>query len=139
MQKTRLGISAGLLGAAVFLVALLGGYIPIILLAGYILLFEENKWLKKSAVKAAVIVFAFGLLSALIGFIPDIISVISNIFGIFGKSISIPVIPSLISFINSVLYIVEKLLLIAMALKAFTQGSVSVGFIDEIVNKNTES
>ena len=83
MQKTKLGISVGLLGAAVYFTALFGGYLPLIVLAGYILLFEENPWLKKSAVKSAVIVFSFALLSALIGFIPNAIDLINDVFNVF--------------------------------------------------------
>ena len=52
MEKTKLGISVGLFGAIIFAVALFGGYIPSILLVGYVLLMETNEWLRKSAVKA---------------------------------------------------------------------------------------
>lgn len=55
-MKTKLGISAGLLGAAVFFLALVGGWIPTILVAGYILLFEANDWLKNCAVKAVAVI-----------------------------------------------------------------------------------
>ena len=43
MQKTRLGISVGLLGAGVCFLGLVGGYLVTAILAGYILLFEENE------------------------------------------------------------------------------------------------
>ena len=51
MQKTRLGISVGLLGAAIYFMGLFSGYLLAVLLAGYVLLFEENSWLRKNAVK----------------------------------------------------------------------------------------
>ena len=41
MQKTKLGITIGMLSALVYFVALVGGYTPLFLLVGYILLFEE--------------------------------------------------------------------------------------------------
>ena len=44
MQKTKLGISVGLLGAAIYFMGLFGGYLVAVLLAGYILMFEENEW-----------------------------------------------------------------------------------------------
>ena len=59
MQKTRLGISVGMLGATIYLSGLFGGYVAILLLAGYSLLFEENIWLKKSAVKAVALLLFF--------------------------------------------------------------------------------
>ena len=42
MQKTRLGTLDRVLGAALYLTAFFGGIIPVLLLAGYVLLFEEN-------------------------------------------------------------------------------------------------
>ena len=42
MQKTRFGISVGLMGAAIYFVGLFGGYAAMLLLAGDVLLFGEN-------------------------------------------------------------------------------------------------
>ncbi len=58
VQKTKLGISVGLLGAAIYFMGLFSGYMVAVLLAGYVLLFEENEWLKKSAVKAIAVVLS---------------------------------------------------------------------------------
>lgn len=62
MQKTRLGISVGLLGAAIYFMGLFSGYLLAVLLAGYVLLFEENSWLRKNAVKAMSVMAVFSLL-----------------------------------------------------------------------------
>lgn len=52
MEKTKLGVSIGLLGAGIFAAALFGGYVATIVLAGYVLLMETNEWLRRAAVKA---------------------------------------------------------------------------------------
>ena len=52
MQKTKLGITIAMFAAAIYVVALGGGYVPAILLGGYVLLREENEWLKWNAVRA---------------------------------------------------------------------------------------
>src|SRR5574344_1340231 len=49
MEKTKLGIPVGLLGAAMLFACYFGGYLVSFVLAGYILLFEENAWLKRTA------------------------------------------------------------------------------------------
>ena len=54
MQKAKLGISVGLLGAAIYFTSLFSGYLVPVILTGYVLLFEENDWLRKNAVKAMV-------------------------------------------------------------------------------------
>lgn len=43
MQKTRLGISVGLMGFITYFGCCFGGYIAAILLFGYILLVENNQ------------------------------------------------------------------------------------------------
>ena len=59
MQKTRLGISVGLMGFITYFGCCFGGYIAAILLFGYILLVENNQWLRKTAVKAMILTIAF--------------------------------------------------------------------------------
>ncbi|MFR5908747.1 MAG: hypothetical protein ACLUFT_10550 [Gemmiger formicilis] len=49
MQKAKLGISVGLLGAAIYLTALSGSLLGLLVLAGYVLLVEDNQWLRLSA------------------------------------------------------------------------------------------
>ena len=69
MEKTKLGISVGLFGALVFAAALFGGYMSSIIILGYVLLFEANEWLKKSAVKAVATLVAFSFVTAVIGLV----------------------------------------------------------------------
>ncbi len=55
MQKTKIGISVGVMGAVMYFASLFGGYIPMLLLAGYIFLKEENIWLRKAAFNAVAL------------------------------------------------------------------------------------
>ena len=66
MVKTKLGLSIGLLSAVVYFTALFGGYIPLFLLAGYILIVEQNDWLKRVCCKAVLLLIGFSLLSVCI-------------------------------------------------------------------------
>ena len=50
MQKTKLGLTVGLVGAGLYFLGLFS-FIPAFLLAAYVLLMEDNEWLKKTAVK----------------------------------------------------------------------------------------
>ena len=56
--RTRLGITVGMLGAAIYVSALIS---PVVLglLAIYVLFLEENHWLKASAIKAVVCYLGF--------------------------------------------------------------------------------
>ncbi len=135
MQKTRLGISAALLGAVVCFSGLFSGYLLVFLLTAYILLMEENVWLKKTAVKTVAVLMVFSLLSAVLGLIPDLISVISSIFNIFNGSFSIRILSSIISAARSVLGFLETLLLLGLGFKALNQGTIKIPMIDKLVDK----
>ena len=135
MHKTRLGISVGLLGAALFFACFFGGYTVTIILAGYILLFEENAWLKKATVKCVALLFAFSILSSVISLIPNAIDFIDSIFSVFGGNFYISFIDNIIDVIDVALSIIKKLLFIVLGLKAFNQGTVKIPVIDSLVNK----
>ena len=135
MQKTRLGVTVGLLGAVIYFMGLYGGYLITSLLAGYVLLFEENEWLKKSAVKAVALMVFFSVLSTLIYLIPNAINVIDGLVGIFGGSFYINAISSLASAAGSALDIIEKVLFIGLGLKALTQGNIAVPVVDRLIDK----
>lgn len=135
MQKTRLGITVGLMGAALYFSGLFGGYVITIILAGYVLLCEENAWLKKAAVKTVAIMMGFSLLTSLIYLIPNAIGLIDSVLNIFGGNFYLAFISNIIDVVDNVLGLAEKLLLIILGLKAFNQGNISVPVIDKLINK----
>ena len=103
-------------------------------MTGYILLAEENIWLRKSSVKAILTMAAFGVISALVSLIPNAMSIVNNICEIFGGYFYPTFISNIVDIINTVITVVEKLLFILLGLKAFDQGTVKVPLIDSIVN-----
>lgn len=135
MQKTRLGISVGMLGAALYFMGLFSGYLVAVLMAGYILLFETNEWLKKAAVKAVSLLVFFSLLIAVINLIPNAISFIDNIAAIFGGNFSVVVLSRIVTVIVSALDIIEKILFIILGIKALNQGTISFPVVDKLISK----
>ena len=135
MQKTKLGISVGLLGAAIYFMGLFSGYMVAVVLAGYVLLFEENSWLRKSAVKAVSVMVLFSLLIAVLNLVPNAIGFINDIVSIFGGSFYVAFLSNLISAVVAALNIIEKLLMIGLGVKALTQGTIAVPVVDNLINK----
>ena len=78
MQKSKLGISVGIVGAALYFAGLFNGLLLIAIIAGYVLIAEENQWLRRTAVKSVVLYILFALVSAVIGLLPDSIGLISQ-------------------------------------------------------------
>lgn len=134
MHRTKLGISVGLLGACVYLMGSFGGFLLTVFLVGYILLFEENEWLKKNAVKAVILMTCFTLAITVFNLIPSAISAINNIAGIFGGRVSVPRLTNVTAAIVDVIDIMEKVLLIALGVKALKQGSIAIPAVDRLIN-----
>lgn len=135
MQKTRLGISVGMFGATIYLTGLFSGYLVAVLLAGYVLLFEENGWLKRSAVKAVSLMVFFSFITVLINLIPNAINCIGYVASMFGGSFHIGFISNLVSAVTSAIDIIEKLLFIGLGVKALNQGTIAVPVVDKLVSK----
>ncbi len=135
MQKTKLGISVSLLGAAIYFTSLFSGYLVPVILTGYVLLFEENNWLRKNAVKAVSLMVFFSFIVVVINLIPNAISFIDYVASIFGGNVYIAFISSLVNAITSAIDIIEKVLFIGLGLKALNQGNISLPVVDKLINK----
>lgn len=135
MQKTKLGISVGLLGAVLYFMGIFSGYLLVAILAAYVLLYEENGWLKQSAVRAVAIlvIFSFGI--TVVKLIPDAMDFVDDIVTIFGGHFRIVMISNVASVIVSALNLIEKLLLLCLGVKALRQESISVPIIDTLLDK----
>ena len=135
MQKTKLGIQVGLLGAAIYFTGLFSGYLVAVLLAGYVLLCEDNQWLRRSAVKAISVMVAFSFLITVVNLIPNAISVIDSIVSMFGGNFYIAFIANLVNAVVAALNIIEKLVLLGLGVKALNQGTIAVPVVDNLINK----
>lgn len=134
MQKTRLGISVGLLGAAIYLVGLFGGYVAMVVLAGYTLLFESNGWLRRSAVKAVVLMVAFSALNAVLGLIPDCFSAIEEVVVLGGGEFQLVLLNHLFSALIQLVDVVKKVLFLVLGAKALRQSTVVIPAVDEFIS-----
>ncbi len=135
MQKSKLGITVGLLGAAIYFSALFGGYMLTFVLAGYVLMFEENAWLRRSAVKAVIIMVMFSFLICVINLIPNAISFINNIVNIFNGYFTIAILSKIITALISGVNIFEIVLTLGLAMKALNQGTIVIPMVDSLISK----
>lgn len=133
--KTKLGITVGALGAITFFAGFFGGYLAAIVLAGYALLFEENAWLKRSVVKAVVLMVFFSVTVAIINVIPDLLEFVGNIASVFNGNFSIIKVNQVVNVVVSGLNLVEKVLFLGLGVKALSQGTIVIPFIDKKVSK----
>ncbi|NMA66165.1 MAG: hypothetical protein GX957_08000 [Clostridiaceae bacterium] len=135
MEKTKLGISIGLLGALVYFMGLLNST-ALVIIAGYILLFEDNRWLKKCAVKAVSIFVILSLIPICFGFVGDILDFINNLIRGFGGYANLMWPFNLQQLVNIASMLVRSVLLFVLGLMALTQGSIAIKPIDKFVDRH---
>ena len=135
MQKTRLGVGVGLIGAAMYFIGMFSGYLAVIVLAGYVLLCEEDEWLKKTAVKVLSLMVVFSLLTGIINLIPDVMDCLSNIIkGFYGYLVS-GILARFSSLAVVILEIIQTILFIVLGFMAFKQKTIAVSPIDKMIDK----
>lgn len=138
MQKTRLGISVGLLGAILCVSNLFMNYIVTIVLAGYILLLEDNVWLKRTTIKVLVLISAFEVASIGLELIPDAINLIGSVAGLFGGSFSLNFLTNFINLLKSIISFIRTVVFLSLGLKALTQGTVVIPIVDNFISKHMD-
>jgi uncharacterized membrane protein len=149
MEKTKLnlGISVGLACVALYLFALSGAMIPLVVLTGYIFLREDNLLVKRTAIRAAGILLVFTLIYAVLGLftqIPDLfLSPIRRITPLVSSDAWLWIERNLIgnwnwffsSFILSIVSICQTILLIVAVFATFKGKEFKLKPIDAFINK----
>lgn len=135
MEKTRLGLSVGVVGAAAYFLALFGGLLPALILAGYVLMFETNGWLKRTAVKALVISILFSVVLYLINLIPECCGIVNDIAFMCDDFFDMAKFLRFMTVLEKLIVIFQYILMLALGFKAMKQRTIVIGFIDSLVNK----
>ena len=139
-MKTKIGVSATLLAAGVYFSALFGGYIPLVVVAGYILIAEENEWLRRTAVKAAILKVVFDLLALAMNFIPAyLLDFIRDIVYLFNGSFNYSVVTNIFTVLGDIVRICEVVLFVILGIKALKMQDVKIGAVDSAADKNLEN
>jgi len=135
MEKTKLGITISLLGGALYFIGLLG-IIPLVIAAGYVLVMEENQWLKRVAIKAVAVVLFFAILSNIVGLVADSSSFLNNIVSLFNGTINLATVNRIVSILRNIISFLSTLSLLLLGFKAMKMGDVRIGAVDKVIDKN---
>ena len=132
MEKTKLGLSVAVMGAIVYLTALFGGYTPLLLVAGFIFIVEENVQLKKTAVTAFLLLLAFSAVNFVIGLLPDVLDLFYSFLQIFKVYVHLNVIDSIANFLYSAVSLLREVVLIGLAVLAFKNKPLNISFVNKL-------
>lgn len=135
MLKTKLGVSIALVGAAMYFFGVVS-FIPAVLLAGAVLIMEDNQWVKRQAAKMLGVVVAFTLISVALGWIDDVVGLLNTIVHWVdkdAKSLEIP--GNLTSVLRVIVNTVEEILLVVMGFMALKMKEIRFAPIDKLLDK----
>ena len=135
MEKTKLGVSVGLFAAFVYAAAFLGGYVPAILVLGYVLLMESDEWLKKTAVKAVATLVIFGVLVAIVGLIPEGINWLASVINVFGANIRFEFLNDVFGVVKGFIGVVKDVAFLGLIVKALKKETIKLPVIDDLIEK----
>ena len=135
-MKSKLGISVGLFGAGIYLGNLVGGILVSILLLGYVLLFEENEWLKVSVIKATVLSMFFTFITMVVELVPRTTGTIDNLMRIFDGDFTMQFLSRLTLFLNYGIGLLEMVVFLLLAVKALNQRTMNIPVVDGMIKKH---
>lgn len=145
-MKTKLGISAGLIVAGIYLSFVLNLPLAAVIIAGYVLITESNEWLRRNSLKAIILYFGALIICAIINFIPELIVTLNSMFKTNLQSLidvstaqNTLTLSGILYGISGLIDLVMKVLFLILAIMAVKQGSASLGGIDKFVDKSINS
>ena len=119
----------------VYFSGICGGLLVAAILTGYILIAESNLWLRRSAVKAIALMIVFSVINIIVNLLPDGISAIESLAGMFRLSMNEFVVSNLALFITKVFDIIKNLLFLALGMSALKQRTIVIALIERLVDK----
>lgn len=135
MEKSKLGIPVKLFAAAAALLGLYGGYVAMVVLVGYVLLVEENEWLKKFCLKVLTLMLVFSAASTVIYLIPNLLDLLYSFLRIFRVYPDLSVIDNIFGFFGSALSLLKTVVFLAVAVLGFMNKNLPIPGLDKLLEK----
>lgn len=135
MKKSNLGVSVGFIGALAYLAAFVNSFVGLLLIVGYVLLREENIWLRKNVLKAMVLYIGFLLLGIAVRLIPNFFSLLNTFLSIFRFNFVSAAFTGIFGTLMKLLSYCAKLLYLALGVMALTQRTIAFAPLDKFIDK----
>ena len=134
MEKSKLGIPVKLFAAVAALIGLYGGYVASIVLVGYVLLAEENEWLKKFCLKVLALMLVFSAASTVIYLIPNLLDLLYSFLRIFRVYPDLSIIDNIFNLFGSILSLLKTVAFLALAVLGFLNKNLPVPGLDKLLD-----
>ena len=132
MEKTKIGLPVNVVAALAYLVFFFGGYTGGLLFLGYVVLCEENSWLRKNVVTALLVTLGFSVINTVIGLLPDLVGLVSSLLRIFSVHLYIDIVDAIFSFFSNIVYFARMAVFALLAVLAFKKKSVEIKVLGKL-------
>lgn len=134
MEKTKLGLRVPVMGALAFVLFHFGGYVAGLIYLGYVLLFEADLELKKTALTALLAAIAFSVVNVVIGLLPDVLNVIESLLAIFTLNVHISFVDKVANLFYNILNVVKPVVMLGLAVMAWSNKPVKLAVLDKLMD-----
>ena len=135
MNKTKMGVSVGLMAALLWLLGYFGGYTIIAIAVGYVLLVEESGWLKKQALRVIGLMLLFSLLNVVLNVIPDLLQLWYSIRNLADKYTYYEDVHSVFNLLGNILSLAKTWTFVVMGVLMLFGKNFKVPVVDSLIDK----
>lgn len=137
MQKSTLGISVGLFGGIVCLLAIAFGLQWYFLaIVAFILLKENNEWLRRLILKVLIILVVVSVVCIFVNYVFGAVYDIVHIGKTAAEMIDLQWIKDIGSYVTKYLDIAKDVVIVIIGIKAFSQKHTSIKAVDKLIVEN---
>jgi len=136
MEKSKLGIPVTLVAAAAWLLGLYSGYLIAGILVGYVLLAEENLWLKKTCLKVLVLMLGFSVAFTALDLLPNLLNILYGFLEIFNVHLYLSFVHDVFNFFYQILSLVKTLLFLGLGIAAAMGKSFKLPLLDKFADQH---
>ena len=135
MEKSKLGIAKELLAAGIFVGALAGGYVFAGLMVLYVLLKEDDQWLKEMAVKAIATLMVFSFFINAVYLLPDVVGGFGTFANVLDAGWASYKLTNGLNLIADAIDIVRTIFFLVLSVKALKHQTINVPIVDDLIKK----
>ena len=135
MNKTKLGINVALMASLLWLLGLYAGYTVIAVAVGYVLLAEDNAWLKKQALRVVGLMLLFSLVSTVINAIPSLLNLWYEIRNLADKYTYYEDVHRVFNLMSTILALVKTWTFVIMGVMMLFGKNFKVPVVDSLIDK----
>lgn len=135
MNKTKMGVSVGLMAALLWLLGYYSNYTVMAIAVGYVLLVEDSGWLKKQALRVIGLMLLFSLVSTVLNAIPNLLELWYSIRSLADKYTYYEDVHRVFNLLGIILSLVKTWTFVIMGVLMLFGKNFKVPVVDSLIDK----